>query len=70
MLSFQVGAFSPQALNQYRGSDDCGGLPPHLFAIVSGAYRNVIRSSLDQSIIVSGESGSGKTETAKAVLAL
>ena len=39
---------------------------PHLFLIAQKAYENLRESS--QSIIISGESGSGKTEAAKIIL--
>ena len=43
-------------------------MPPHCFAIADNAYRCMISDNTDQSILVSGESGAGKTETAKFVL--
>jgi myosin heavy subunit len=41
---------------------------PHLFQVASRAYWNLISDKVDQSIIISGESGSGKTESTKLVL--
>ncbi|XP_020257832.1 myosin-2-like [Asparagus officinalis] len=38
---------------------------PHVFAMADTAYSEMMRDGKKQSIIVSGESGSGKTETAK-----
>ncbi|KAK4881521.1 hypothetical protein RN001_004840 [Aquatica leii] len=43
-------------------------LPPHIYAIAATAYRWVNERNEDQCIIITGESGSGKTETARIVL--
>lgn len=43
-------------------------LPPHIFSIIATAYRWLNDSNEDQCIIISGESGSGKTETLKKML--
>ncbi|RIB29616.1 glycosyltransferase family 2 protein [Gigaspora rosea] len=40
-------------------------LPPHAFQIASHAYLHMRRTGQDQSIILNGESGSGKSETRK-----
>ncbi|XP_018577928.1 unconventional myosin-Ib [Anoplophora glabripennis] len=43
-------------------------LPPHIYAIAGSAYRWLNDRNEDQCIIVTGESGAGKTEAARIVL--
>ncbi|KAM6553591.1 hypothetical protein CsatB_014353 [Cannabis sativa] len=38
---------------------------PHVYATVDTAYNEMMRDEVSQSIIISGESGAGKTETAR-----
>ncbi|KAM9844223.1 unconventional myosin-XV [Aulostomus maculatus] len=45
-----------------------GENPPHLFAIANTAYSKMMDAKHNQVIIISGESGSGKTEATKLVL--
>ena len=42
--------------------------PPHVYSIAEQAYREMMSCKLPQSILISGESGAGKTETAKKVM--
>jgi myosin heavy subunit len=42
--------------------------PPHIYAIAEVAYRAMVRTRRNQSIIVSGDSGAGKTEANKLML--
>merc|ERR1719384_2163940 len=43
-------------------------VPPHLWAITETAYRNMLQNSKNQSMLITGESGAGKTENAKKVI--
>uniref|UniRef100_I3J548 Myosin XVA n=1 Tax=Oreochromis niloticus TaxID=8128 RepID=I3J548_ORENI len=42
--------------------------PPHLFAIANLSYTTMMDAKKDQCIVISGESGSGKTEATKLIL--
>ncbi|XP_041463415.1 unconventional myosin-VI-like isoform X2 [Lytechinus variegatus] len=59
--------YSSGNIKKYQGKS-LGTLPPHVFAIADKAYREMITSKQSQSIIVSGESGAGKTESTKYIL--
>ena len=50
------------------GGDSRTGLAPHVYETSSLAYRGLAVDGTHQSILVSGESGAGKTETVKIVM--
>lgn len=54
-------------MEQYKGAT-FGELSPHLFAVADACYRALINDHGSQSILVSGESGAGKTETTKMLM--
>merc|ERR1719326_2466682 len=43
-------------------------VPPHLWAITETAYRNMLTNIKNQSMLITGESGAGKTENTKKVI--
>lgn len=55
-------------LQRYKASMAIDKEAPHIFAVAGAAHRNMISSGLNQAIVISGESGAGKTETARFVL--
>ena len=43
-------------------------VPPHLWAIAECAYRNMLANKKDNAMLITGESGAGKTENTKKVI--
>lgn len=59
--------YTPDIIQAYSGKRR-GELEPHLFAIAEDAYRCMLRDYNNQTIVVSGESGAGKTVSAKYIM--
>ncbi|KAL6519197.1 hypothetical protein OROGR_018517 [Orobanche gracilis] len=59
--------YDTHMMEQYKGAA-LGELSPHVFAIADVAYRAMINEGKSNSILVSGESGAGKTETTKMLM--
>ena len=61
--------YGSEIANKYHVCENPYLEDPHVYSIVEKAYRNILSSSSSpQSILISGESGSGKTETAKIIM--
>ena len=56
--------YSESRMAEYKDKA-LGRAPPHVYAIAEAAYLRLTKSRKSQSIVVSGESGAGKTETNK-----
>ncbi|KAI9709980.1 MAG: hypothetical protein M1820_003058 [Bogoriella megaspora] len=54
-------------INMYRGRSR-EDTKPHIFAMADEAFRNLVEEGENQSILVTGESGAGKTENTKKVI--
>ncbi|KAF4083247.1 hypothetical protein AMELA_G00137780 [Ameiurus melas] len=60
----QLPIYGEEVIDAYSGQD-MADMDPHIFSIAEEAYRTMIREEKNQSIIICGESGSGKTVSAK-----
>merc|ERR1712020_435702 len=60
--------YTPRVVNLYLGKRK-NEVPPHLWAITETAYRNMLTNHKNQSMLITGESGAGKTENTKKVIA-
>merc|ERR1719507_2287051 len=60
--------YTPTCVKLYLGKRR-NEVPPHLWAITETAYRNMLTNSKNQSMLITGESGAGKTENTKKVIA-
>ncbi|CAH4028638.1 unnamed protein product [Pieris brassicae] len=60
--------YTTRCARLYRGKRR-SEVPPHIFAISDGAYVNMLTNHENQSMLITGESGAGKTENTKKVIA-
>ncbi|XP_043980326.1 unconventional myosin-Vc isoform X2 [Gambusia affinis] len=60
----QLPVYGDAIIHAYSGQN-MGDMDPHIFAVAEEAYKQMARNHKNQSIIVSGESGAGKTVSAR-----
>ncbi|XP_051896382.1 unconventional myosin-Vc isoform X1 [Pristis pectinata] len=60
----EIPIYGDVIIHAYSGQN-MGDMDPHIFAVAEEAYKQMARKNRNQSIIVSGESGAGKTVSAR-----
>uniref|UniRef100_A0AAR2KPS8 Myosin IG n=1 Tax=Pygocentrus nattereri TaxID=42514 RepID=A0AAR2KPS8_PYGNA len=63
----QMDVYGKDAIDAYRGRELYEN-PPHLYAVADAAYKAMKRRAKDTCIVISGESGAGKTEASKYIM--
>ncbi|KAM8957006.1 unconventional myosin-X-like [Lycaon pictus] len=62
-----AGLYEPATVERYSRCH-LGELPPHVFAVANECYRCLWKRHDNQCVLISGESGAGKTESTKLIL--
>ncbi|XP_031335127.1 unconventional myosin-IXa-like isoform X2 [Photinus pyralis] len=60
--------YNPKYVKLYQNRRLGPNLPPHIFAVADTAYYCMLKDRKNQCIVISGESGSGKTESTNFLL--
>lgn len=62
--------YAPELMQEYHAAPQPQKLKPHIFTVGEQTYRNVksLIEPINQSIVVSGESGAGKTWTSRCLM--
>lgn len=63
----QMHYFTDKEIQQYQGAASYEN-PPHIYALSDNMYRNMMIDNESQCVIISGESGAGKTVAAKYIM--
>ncbi|EDV27755.1 uncharacterized protein TRIADDRAFT_20764 [Trichoplax adhaerens] len=59
--------YTDKVVEMYKGKRRAE-MPPHIFSITDNAYNEMLQERENQSILITGESGAGKTENTKKVI--
>ncbi|XP_077474736.1 myosin-4-like [Stigmatopora argus] len=59
--------YDPRVVSAYRGKKRMEA-PPHIFSVSDNAYQNMLTDRENQSVLITGESGAGKTVNTKRVI--
>ncbi|XP_012256582.2 myosin-IIIb-like isoform X3 [Athalia rosae] len=62
-----LGLYTGMEQRRYKGQARSDN-PPHIFAVADAAYQALLHQRQNQAIVISGESGAGKTESANLLL--
>ena len=60
--------YNPKYVKLYQNRRLGTNLPPHIFAVADNAYHSMLKYHKNQCVVISGESGSGKTESTNFLL--
>ncbi|KFZ60207.1 Unconventional myosin-If, partial [Antrostomus carolinensis] len=63
----QMPYFTDREIEMYQGAAQYEN-PPHIYALTDNMYRNMLIDGENQCVIISGESGAGKTVAAKYIM--
>jgi myosin-5 len=64
----QLSLYGVEIREKYLTTTDKSTLPPHIFTIADNSFRAMMADNSSQSVVISGESGAGKSEATKLML--